>query len=115
MKWDIDRAIRNILCKTAEPHISVQCEFLNTNRLVQVGLSSREPGMALVWILTFGKTHGPQKAFYGFSIREAFVRAMKWLKAAGPAELEKLGATKPKKRSHYLRVKHPKRLGQATV
>lgn len=106
MRFDVDKVMRRLVVK-GTPFIAMTLEFMNIHRLAKEGLKVRssEESPVLVWSLVFGQLYGPKKAVFGFTLHEACIRAVKFLKKAKPAEVVALGAIKPRKVNHYLRKK----------
>lgn len=114
MKFDVDKFMQRLVVK-GWPHRTLSWEMMNVHRLVKEGLRARpgDVGTVGVWRLTFGQENGKQRTFYGFEIREACLKAKKFLKKAKPKEIEALGSAKPKKANHYQRKQRGRQTKQA--
>lgn len=112
MKWDIDRTLRFFRAET-QTTVLIGNETVSSAQLQTLGLKVRNNlDSAEIWHLTFGPDQGVQLSFHGFTIHDACIRAVKYLKKAAPEELEALQIKrKPKKPGGYVRGKLKKPSG----
>jgi len=111
MKWDIDKALRNIEA-TDIPGTDIQRLLLDITLFETYGVKptpeqvQRKGGY--VWCLAIGKQLQRKLFFYGNEIHEAYLKARRQVKKLTPEECMFYGVKVPKKRNTYASAKRKK-------
>ena len=102
MRWDIDKKLSDLLASgAADPSITIanldraqwQSQGLSLPKRVDVGQS-----WIKVWCIALGYSNQDKLVTYGFTIREAYLKARKAIKSLTPEELQAYGLKGPKKK-----------------
>ena len=84
MKWDIDKEIAKME-PASMPGTSFSRALLELDIMKREGVrptaKQKERGLGWVWCLSIGQTHMAKAFFYGQTMRQAFLKAKKVIKA----------------------------------
>lgn len=104
MKWDIDKALSLLeIPGTAGTCIDrVLVGLRDTGTIERLGLTSRKTseGHAMVWALGLGKLANRKVWFYGWTIREAYLKAKKAVKKMSTEDLCWYGIQPPRSKKN---------------
>lgn len=112
MKWDIDKALKALELDYIVPGTSFNRVLLDVSLMEEKGLkpTAQEKGRECirVWSMGIGRLLEAKEFFYARTIREAYLKARRFLKKLNPQELEVLGVQLPKRSNSYMAAKRLK-------
>ena len=104
MKWDIDKALRALECDvpgTSISRVMADVPFMELHGF-KVTDQERARGGSLIWGIALGRLMEPKSFFYGRGIREAYLRARKFIRSLNDQQRKELGVRLPRKSNTYL-------------
>jgi hypothetical protein len=118
MKWDIDKATRAFETSSA-PGTGYFRVLTDLTVMVQAGINptpeERQRGAGLCWCVMVGGMHQPKVFSYDRSIRTAYLKARRKIKAMSKQELVQFGLQVPKRSAGFAKArKLRKAAGKAT-
>jgi len=112
MKWDIDKALTKLEdpATTGTSLDRILLRLDDTEAMKRLGLKPKKTeGYAVAWAIGIGKQAQRKLFFHGFTIREAYLKARRFVKTMGPEDRAWYGIPAFKKRSNSFATARRKR------
>lgn len=112
MKWDIDKALKALELEYIVPGTSFSRVLLDVGLMEREGMKptakEKEDRSIRAWCFGIGRLLEAKEFFYGRTIREAYLKARRFLKKLNSQQREVLGVQLPKRSNNYMAAKRLK-------
>jgi hypothetical protein len=108
MKWDIDKALRDLAVSGVLLEKSVTMVLIHKEDWAKYGLRpnvDQTTNELMVWCLAIGRYHAPKLAAYALTIREAYLKMRRAIKELDEKWADIYGVRRKPKRKKFDRFK----------